>query len=148
MYGVGGKGLRRLDMMMPSGIPVDSGFVPERQASAPTDLPPRMPVVERRPGVERLHPTSIRAVSGSASFSMRDIKDLINRDSDVGIEPSENPFVMSMWTHVSKENDKHKHAKCSVLGNLAPRRSLARRIKYMSLNPSIYGNKYDTLGSS
>ena len=148
MYGVGGKGLRRLDMMMPGATPGDSGFLPDRQAGAPRDLPPRMPVVERRPGAERLHPTSFRAREGAASFSMRDIKDLINRDADVGIEPSENPFVMSLWTHVSKENDKHKCADCSVLGNLAPRRGLARKIMYMSLNPSIYGNKYSVLGSS
>ena len=140
LLGEGGRGIRR-----EAGTQAQ---MPERVLAPPANLPSKMPEVERRPGAERLHPTSLRAKEGGLSFSMRDIKDLISRDADVGIEPSENPFVMSLWTHVSKENDKHNCANCSVLGNLAPRRSLARKIKYMSLNPSIYGNKYDVLGSS
>ena len=134
LLGEGGKGMRRLPEMI------------DRAVEGPADLVPRVPVTERRPGSERIHPTSLRA--GGMSFQMRDIKDLVENDAAVGIEPSDNPFVMSLWTHVSKENDKHTHAKCSVVGNLAPRRGLARKIKYMSLNPSIYGNKYDVLGTS
>ena len=142
LLGEGGRGIRR-----EQGVQAQA---PDRLLTAPTDLPGRMPQVERRAGAERLHPTSTRNVSsyGAPGFSMRDIKDLVEPDSEVGIEPSENPFVMSLWTHVSKENDKHKNKNCSVVGNLAPRRGLARKIKVMSLNPSVYGNKYSVLGNS
>ena len=134
LLGEGGRGMRRLPEMI------------DRAVEGPADLVAAVPRIERRPGAERLHPTSLRA--SGMSYGIRDIKDLIQADSDVGIEPAENPFMMSLWSHVARENEKHKDCKCSVVGNLAPRRGLARKIKYMSLNPSIYGNKYSVLGTS
>ena len=132
--------------LMPGRMPRTPGApdmfeMPDRMLEAPKNLPPRMPAVLRTPGGEYLHPTSLQQ-------EPRRQTDLIQPDEAVGIIPDLDPFIGSVWTYTSQLNQKHKNKNCSVLGNLGPVRNLARKIKYTSLNPSIYGNKYSVLANS
>ena len=76
---------------------------------------------------------------------------------------SRTPFDAALWSYASKHSGrmsnqsgeallKHTFRKARadvcLRADVAPVRSLAREIKMMSLNPSVYGNLYSPLGTS
>jgi len=138
----------------------DMPRIPERPSPGMPDIPGRIPGRELLPtyalpnprgkafpaGSESLHPTSTQSVQ---TLGIRHTSDLVDANTQTGINPDPNPFVMSLWTFVAGQNKREKNCtNCSVVGNLDNRDTLARRIKKLSLNPTAYGNKYSVLGSS
>ena len=133
----------------PHGMPDIPGRLPNRELLPAYPLPEAYLEARRRgfpAGSESLHSTSTQSVS---SLGIRHTSDLVDANTQTGINPDPNPFVMSLWTYVAGQNKREKNCtNCSVVGNVGKRDTLARKIKKMSLNPTAYGNKYSVLGSS
>ena len=84
---------------------------------------------------------------------------LVSRDASVGITHAD-PFSASLWAFTAKQHMAPRrrldtkralmkyHGGELPMPDVAPAKSLAREIKMLSLNPSVYGNKYGVLGSS
>jgi hypothetical protein len=71
----------------------------------------------------------------------------VKPDESVGLSESEMSFNAALWAYTARR-DKRAAGCCLQDGNVGEVRSMARQIKMLSMNPSVYGNKYGVLGSS
>jgi hypothetical protein len=87
------------------------------------------------------------------------MSDAIVSDSSIGIAHSMPTFNGALWkfTHnqgiamkmsMSPAKALLKHHSTRPMPAHAPGKSLAREIKMLSMNPSVFGNHYGVLGSS
>jgi len=83
--------------------------------------------------------------------------DAVVSDAQVGIPHSMQSFNASLWSFTYNPAIKQrtspaaallKHHANRPMPAHGPEKSLAREIKMMSLNPSVFGNHYGVLGSS
>jgi hypothetical protein len=66
----------------------------------------------------------------------------------VGLPPA-SPFDAALWGFTSRITAVKAAGEASHLrGNVGEVKSLARHIKMLSMNPSVYGNAYGVLGNS
>jgi len=85
------------------------------------------------------------------------MQDMVVSDASVGMPHKMASFNAALWKFTAAHGIKEKmspakkllkHHKDRPMPPHAPAKSLAREIKMLSLNPSVFGNHYGVLGSS
>ena len=71
----------------------------------------------------------------------------VQSDASVGLSEKEMSFNAALWAYTARMDSRVREG-CLQDGNVGEVKSMARHIKMLSMNPSVYGNKYGVLGSS
>ena len=91
-------------------------------------------------------PGSVMSGRSVASARVASAVEEVRADSAVGVAESAG-FNSALWAYTARM-DSRVRENCLVDGNVGEVKSMARHVKMLSMNPSIYGNKYGVLGSS
>jgi hypothetical protein len=71
----------------------------------------------------------------------------VQSDTSIGLTEKEVSFNAALWRYTAHMDSKVRE-NCLQDGNVGEVQSMGRHIKQLSMNPSVYGNKYGVLGSS
>jgi len=71
----------------------------------------------------------------------------VQSDASIGFSEKEMSFNAALWAYTARMDSRVREG-CLQDGNVGEVKSMARHIKMLSMNPSVYGNKYGVLGSS
>lgn len=71
----------------------------------------------------------------------------VKSDSSIGLTEKEMSFNAALWAYTARMDNRVREG-CLQDGNVGEVKSMARHVKMLSMNPSVYGNKYGVLGSS
>tara|TARA_R110000868_G_scaffold409701_2_gene695710 strand:+ start:242 stop:550 length:309 start_codon:yes stop_codon:yes gene_type:complete len=71
----------------------------------------------------------------------------VKSDSSIGLTEKEMSFNAALWAYTARMDSRVRKG-CLQDGNVGEVKSMARHVKMLSMNPSVYGNKYGVLGSS
>ena len=71
----------------------------------------------------------------------------VKSDASIGLTEKEMSFNAALWAYTARRG-KRAPGCCLQDGNVGEVKSMARHVKMLSMNPSVYGNKYGVLGSS